>query len=289
MKNILFIVMICSFMIFLCGCYSSQNKTVQNTTEQSIQIESARQTDGKSEAQPDSSADGKSQAQSDSSAEATTEMSKEEILAELLSRNSGDSLDETELDQFDLETFFYKEKISDQIFERIDGISFGEGCIIKRQDLRYLRVLYYGFDGRTHIGELICDKELADDFLDIFLELYKNDYPIEKMKLVDDYNGDDELSMEDNNTSCFNYREVPGSTHLSQHAYGRAIDINPLYNPYVTEDGYTPYNAGDYVDRDKNTPYKIDSDDLCCRVFKKHGFVWGGDWNSVKDYQHFQK
>lgn len=109
------------------------------------------------------------------------------------------------------------------------------------------------------------------------------------MELVDDYNGDDELSMEDNNTSCFNYREVPGSTHLSQHAYGRTIDINPLYNPYITEDGYMPYTAGEYIDRDINTPHKIDAEDLCCKIFKKHGFVWGGDWNSVKDYQHFQK
>ncbi|MDO4189914.1 MAG: M15 family metallopeptidase [Lachnospiraceae bacterium] len=221
--------------------------------------------------------------------ESTTEISKEEILQEILNRKSGDIINTEELEQFDEGVFFYKEHISDAVFERIDGVSFGEGCVMEREDLRYLRVLYYGFDENTHVGELICNKKLADDFLEIFKELFENKYPIEKMLLVDEYGGDDEMSMEDNNTSCFNYREVPGSTHLSQHAYGRAIDINPLYNPYVTEEGYMPYNAGDYLDREDNIPYKIDEDALCYKLFKEHGFIWGGNWNSVKDYQHFQK
>jgi hypothetical protein len=100
--------------------------------------------------------------------------------------------------------------------------------------------------------------------------------------------------MEDNNTSCFNYRVVEGSTSLSKHAYGLAIDINPLYNPYITyeNDGslsVSPASAKAYADRSISFPYKIDENDLCYKLFTEHGFTWGGNWNSVKDYQHFQK
>ena len=99
--------------------------------------------------------------------------------------------------------------------------------------------------------------------------------------------------MEDNNTSCFNYRVVSGKTTLSNHSYGLAIDINPFYNPYVrTKDGETlvsPEHAGAYADRSADFPYKIDEDDLCFQVFTNHGFTWGGNWKSVKDYQHFEK
>ena len=107
-------------------------------------------------------------------------------------------------------------------------------------------------------------------------------------------NGDDTASMEDNNTSCFNYRVVDGTTKLSKHAYGLAIDINPFYNPYVVpqSDGSTyisPKGSEAYTDRSADFPYKIDENDLCYRLFKEHGFTWGGNWNSCKDYQHFQK
>lgn len=108
---------------------------------------------------------------------------------------------------------------------------------IGREDLRYLRLLYYGFDDETHVGELITNVAIADEILEIFQELYENQYPIEKMLLIDEYGGDDDLAVADNNTSCFNYRVVAGSTKLSRHALGMAIDINPFYNPYVTYPG----------------------------------------------------
>lgn len=187
------------------------------------------------------------------------------------------------------EAFFYQEEISDEVFQRINGISYREGCPVTREQLRYVRVLHWGFDGATHVGELICNKSTAQDMVDIFLRLYWEEYLIEKMLLVDHYGGDDEASMEDNNTSCFNYRPVSGTSTLSRHAYGLAIDINPLYNPYITSSGYEPANAGDYVDRSKDTPYKITSTDDCYLEFESHGFAWGGWWKNVKDYQHFEK
>lgn len=161
-------------------------------------------------------------------------------------------------------------------------------------DLSYVHVMHYNFDGEVTDGELICNKAIAQDLVEIFYELYKAEYQIEKIRLIDEYGGDDNLSMEDNNTSCFNYRVVEGSTKLSKHAYGLAIDINPFYNPYVryNKDGslhIDPASSEPYADRHASFPYKIDENDLCLKLFKEHGFTWGGDWNSMKDYQHFQK
>ena len=132
--------------------------------------------------------------------------------------------------------------------------------------------------------------------MEIFYQLYLNEYQIEKVRLIDEYAGDDTASMLDNNTSCFNYRVVDGTSNLSRHAIGCAIDINPFYNPYVVfnKDGsgetyISPKGSEIYADRSQNFPYKIDENDLCYQLFKEHGFIWGGNWNSCKDYQHFQK
>ena len=142
-------------------------------------------------------------------------------------------------------------------------------------------------------GELICHKDIADDLLAIFQELYKAAYPIERMVLIDEYDADDEASMRANNTSAFNFRYASGMKRLSSHSTGMAIDINPLYNPLVRyREGQTrvfPTTAAAYMDRTKYFPYKIEKGDLCYRLFKKYGFSWGGDWKSSKDYQHFEK
>ena len=170
--------------------------------------------------------------------------------------------------------------------ESLPEISFDE--------LRYLHILHFDFDGESVEGELICNELIAGDLAEIFQELYRNEYQIEKVLLIDEYEGDDTASMEDNNTSCFNYRLVEGSEHLSKHAYGLALDINPLYNPYITytKDGemqVSPASALPYADRSSYFPYKIDENDLCYKLFTRYGFTWGGNWNSMKDYQHFQK
>lgn len=176
-----------------------------------------------------------------------------------------------------------------------DSAAFPDGPVeISYEDLRYVHVLHYDFQGESTEGELICNAAIARDLVEIFYELYKAEYQIEKIRLIDEYEGDDDLSMEDNNTSCFNYRVVEGTDKLSKHAYGLAIDVNPLYNPYVryNKDGslhIDPKGSEPYADRSASFPYKIDENDLCLKLFKEHGFTWGGDWNSMKDYQHFQK
>ena len=188
---------------------------------------------------------------------------------------------------------FYQQEITDDIFARIEGKSFKANCTTPREDLRYLRVLHYNLDREVLKGELICHKDIADDLLAIFQELYKAAYPIERMVLIDEYDADDEASMRANNTSAFNFRRASGMQRLSSHSTGMAIDINPLYNPLVTHrEGKTrvfPATATAYMDRTKFFPYKIEKGDLCYRLFKKYGFSWGGDWRSSKDYQHFEK
>lgn len=184
---------------------------------------------------------------------------------------------------------FYVKKIDDDIFARIKGKSFKDDCTLPREDLRYIHVLHKGFDGETHEGEIICNVYIAFDVLDIFMKLYEAGYPIEKIRLVDEYDADDETSMRDNNSSSFNFRFISHTTKISKHGLGLAVDINTLYNPYVNRIGETePATAGAYVDRTKDFPYKIDENDLCYKLFTEHGFEWGGNWKSVKDYQHFE-
>lgn len=192
---------------------------------------------------------------------------------------------------------FYYEPLSDNLRRYITGVSYPEtpeDPVITYDDLAYVHIWHFNFDGEPSEGELICNKAIAQDMVEIFYELYRNEYQIEKVLLIDEYDGDDEASMEDNNTSCFNYRVVDGSSSLSRHAYGLAIDINPYYNPYITytnegEQNVSPVSADAYADRSLSFPYKIDENDLCYKLFTEHGFIWGGNWNSVKDYQHFQK
>ena len=205
-----------------------------------------------------------------------------------------DMTDHTERTTY--QTGFYYEPLNDNIKEKITGISYPEnGCTVPYEDLNYVGLLYIDFKGEEQTGELICNKAIAQDMVEIFYELYQNGYQIERIRLVDEYDGDDTLSMMDNNTSCFNYRVVDGTTNLSKHALGCAIDINPFYNPYVVfnKDGsgetyISPKGSEVYADRSQSFPYKIDENDLCYKLFIQHGFTWGGNWNSCKDYQHFQ-
>ncbi len=157
-----------------------------------------------------------------------------------------------------------------------------------------LQVQHIDFQGKTQQGIIICNTAIAQDLREIFAELYRRKYPIERIRPISEYGDDDERSMQANNTSCYCYRPIEGSTKLSNHALGRAIDVNPLYNPCVRrkKDGtllIQPATGRPYVDRSKSFKYKITDNDLCYRLFMQHGFRWGGSWHSLKDYQHFEK
>lgn len=189
--------------------------------------------------------------------------------------------------------FFYV-TLTPALKERITGVSYpapGQPCRIGYDDLRYVKILYVDFDGQEHDGELMVNRLVADDVLDIFYELYAARYPLARVRLLDDYGeaGDDNLSMADNNTSCFCYRQVTGAARLSWHSYGAAIDVNPVQNPYTHGSEVAPSAARAYLDRANKRPGMIDHNDLCYRLFKAHGWNWGGDFNGDKDYQHFYK
>ena len=205
-------------------------------------------------------------------------------------RTSGTELSEKKQN---MKEAFYISKIPDDIFEKMQGKSYKADCTVPREDLRYLHVLHMGFDGQTKEGELVVNKAIAEDVLAIFRQLYEAEYPIEKVRLVDEYDADDEASMSDNNSSAFNFRFISHTTTISKHGLGMAVDINTLYNPYVkTVNGklsIEPANAEAYVDRSGDFPHKIDHDDLCYKLFTRYGFTWGGDWTHSKDYQHFEK
>ena len=194
---------------------------------------------------------------------------------------------------------FYYEPLTDNVIQYITGTSYPTAEAnpqVSLSELRYVGILYNDFNGLTQAGELICNAYIAQDLVEIFSELYEAEYQFDKIVLIDNYGGDDTASMCADNTSCFNYRVVEGKTSLSKHAYGLAIDINPFYNPYLVfggnDDGsdyISPPGSEIYIDRSSNFAYKIDENDLCYKLFISHGFTWGGNWNSCKDYQHFQK
>ena len=188
---------------------------------------------------------------------------------------------------------FTTQEIPDSIWTRMQGRSYPQECGIARSELRYLELSHYDFDGQEHIGQMVCNRQIADDLLYIFRKLYEAEYPIGRMRLIDDYDASDQHSMADNNTSCFCYRRIAGSNSLSKHSRGMAVDVNPLYNPclYVRSGRVLPPEgkayAHDRVKR-KDIPGKIDTADLCYRLFLSRGFRWGGSWRSLKDYQHFE-
>ena len=182
--------------------------------------------------------------------------------------------------------------IDDTSFARMKGKTYKDNCTVPLSELRHVKVLYKNKEQQTLKGEIVCNKHIADDVAEIFYELYKANYPIEKIRLMDDYNADDETAMRDNNTSSFNFRFISHSTKVSKHGLGLAVDLNTLYNPFVlTVDGKLPVEpatALKYVDRSKNFDYKIDENDLAYKLFIQHGFEWGGHWKTRKDYQHFE-
>jgi len=165
--------------------------------------------------------------------------------------------------------------------------SWHEGCPVAVADLRILTLTHWGYDGKVRNGQLVVAKAHVDAISRIFKSLYAEQFPIERMELVDEYGGDDNASMAANNTSAFNCRTVTGGSSYSEHSYGRAIDINPLVNPYVKGSTVLPPAGAAYLDRSQNVAGMVHSGDEVVKAFAREGWVWGGTWTSLKDYQHF--
>ncbi len=265
------------------------------TPEESTDSESGSETDP--EITDASESDGETEPETEletSESEADRPTAAENIADALIDITPGRILSEEDVASIGADTLFWRAPIDDEIFARIYGKSYRDGCPVLREDLRYMQLLHYDLNGNIHVGEMISNYHITDVLLSIFRQLYDAHYPIEKMVLVDEYGADDEASSSDNNTSCFNFRSVANTNNLSYHAKGLAVNINPLYNPYIIS-GYntdgekvcTPVAGVNYLDRTQEYPYKINPDDLCVRLFKEAGFTWGGDWKYTPDYMHF--
>ena len=174
------------------------------------------------------------------------------------------------------------------------GMSYPENpkdAPVKLDDLRYVHILYVDFDGAEHEGELLVHRKVANDVIEIFEALYDAQYPLRSVRLLDDFGQpfSDGLSMSADNTSAYCCRRVTGKKYFSRHSYGTAIDVNPVENPYVKPDGsFSPKESEPYLDRTNLRPGMITKDDLCYKLFRKHGWKWGGDFKEP-DYQHFSK
>lgn len=170
------------------------------------------------------------------------------------------------------------------------GDTWRPGCPVAPADLRRVELDHFGPDGRLHRGALVVHRDVVDDVIAIFGRLRELRYPIDKMRTVDHYPGaQDELSMRDNNTSAFNCRLLPGGTGWSLHSYGRAVDVNPLVNPYLASGGdLEPTTAAAYLDRTRDDPGMLRPGDAAVRAFTDRGWRWGGAWRDPVDYQHFE-
>ncbi len=187
-------------------------------------------------------------------------------------------------------------KITPEVKKRmIKGNSWRKGCPVGLNDLRYLSMSYLDFNGQSKEGELIVHKDVSVEVIKIFKALYEIGYPIKKMRLVSDYKANDWQSIEADNTSAFNCRNATGSKKWSKHSYGKAIDINPIENPYISRSGRISHKESlQYKKRIHKKSTSADKavllkNDKATKIFKKYGWKWGGDWSGVKDYQHFSK
>jgi hypothetical protein len=166
------------------------------------------------------------------------------------------------------------------------------GCPVGPDRLRYVTVAFWGFDGRPHTGELLVADDLADDLVEVFALLHEQRFPIERMVITStaDLAGFHNRG-DDNTTAVYECRPVTGGNGWSQHALGRAIDINPFHNPYLKDEPegrvLLPVYAGAYLDRGRDVPGTIGEGDPVVRLFDRLGWEWGGRWRTLKDWQHF--
>ena len=225
----------------------------------------------------------------------TQEQQVQQTMVTVEEQQEDDLLPAFSMDGDDIDTVRYKayvfvsQPIPEAVKARMQGKSMPDNATIGYDVLRYLILYHYDYEGNIQRGEMVCNQAIAQDLLCIFKALFAEAYPINSIRLVDDFDADDEASMQANNTSCFNFRTVVGSRKISKHAMGLAVDVNPLQNPCIRRGRVHPETAKDYVDRTQDFPHKIDRDDYCKKVFTSYGFMWGGGWAGSKDYQHFEK
>lgn len=185
---------------------------------------------------------------------------------------------------------FKARKLSPALLARMIGTTWHNGCPVPPSDLRELTLSYWDFQAHPQTGTLIVNKAVSRDVRKIFHKLFRHGFMIERMEPIENYGGSDERSMEANNTSSFNCRDITGQVgKFSNHSWGRAIDINPLTNPYVKGSIVLPKGANTYLDRNRVYIGGIMTNSYIVRLFEKKHWTWGGTWHDRQDYQHFEK
>jgi len=167
--------------------------------------------------------------------------------------------------------------------------SWKQECPVTVEELSYLTMTHWGFDGRVHTGEMIVNASVADDIVSVFRQLFAARFPLEQMRVIDEFEIDLPPTGDWNDTTSFVCRDAVGSGTWSQHAFGLAVDINPFHNPYLKGDLVLPELASYYVDRERNEPGMIAAGDAAFQAFADIGWSWGGNWNSLKDWMHFSQ
>jgi hypothetical protein len=180
------------------------------------------------------------------------------------------------------------ELIGESLASEMRGVSWRPGCPVAISDLRRITMKHWGYDGQVHSGELVVHADVADDIVGVFAKLFDAGYPIRRMERIEHYGGDDEASMAADNTSAFNCRPITGGDAFSVHSWGKAVDINPVENPYVRGDVVLPESGRPFLDRSSSRPGVIVDGDVVVEAFAAIGFECGGDWTRLKDYQHFE-
>jgi hypothetical protein len=179
-------------------------------------------------------------------------------------------------------------RVADPAPERVIARStWRPGCPVGKDDVAWIRLTYWGFDQARHSGEMLVNGSVAEDVVDVFRQLYRARFPIESMGIARLEDLDALPTGDGNGTGSFACRPIRGGTGYSQHAYGLAVDLNPFQNPYHRGDVVLPELASAYLDRDWLRPGMITPDGPAVRAFASIGWGWGGDWASLKDYQHF--
>jgi len=184
---------------------------------------------------------------------------------------------------------FKMESIPPEIIQFITGVSYRENDTVSLDMLSYLTISHFDFNGEKQIGNMIVALEVAEEVLEIFEEIFNAEFPIASIRLIDYFEANDNLSLAANNSSAFNFRYIAGTTRLSRHAFGMAIDINPIQNPYIRHGNILPEAGNEYLDRENIRPGMIIPGDVVYNAFVSRGWTWGGHWTDPIDYHHFEK
>ena len=278
----------------------SQDSSASSSQDSSSSSSASSSSSSESSSASSSSSDTTTTTTSATTTTTTASRSPDGMLDSISDLPAGKVISADKIDTSNLGRYFTSHEIvkDDAVYNRINGKSYKKNDNIGLSSLRYLKMLHVNFNGDYQVGEMIVNKKVASDVMDIFRNLCENRYQIYSMYLIDNFwagtgSKSDYASIDANNTSAFCYRAATGGGNLSKHALGLAIDINPQQNPYVTyKDGkphYSHDNAKDYVEnRSSDTPHVITKSDRAYKLFREKGWTWGGSWTSPKDYQHFQ-